>query len=462
MSHDTSECRLSRMEEEIAAELEPRRYERLIASRYARLLTRILETHPGLRDEAVSVEIQGSYAKDTWISRDFDLDVFIVFPRTRSRDWVRSRGFEMIREAVHRAGLPYTVDYAEHPYITVVLLGLEANLVPALEAGGERLSVYRTIHHTRYVSSRLRGWQKKHVRLLKSFLKAVDAYGADSRVQGVSGSLSELLILAYGCFPRAIKAISSWRPGIAIDPETGEARQAAGWRPGQPPLLVPDPVDPSRNAAAAVSAETLARLVLAAKAYTRAPCPDFYHNHASPPEKTPPPPERSAIICYRNPLLDRLPRDAVWGELHRIRRAIIGVLENLGYTVVYSKAATDESTTAIIGVEVFQEKPDPTPRRGPQPWTGDPLKFISKTLAQGMPVWIGPGTSIRSWRPRPRTLHGELDARWREYTVAPHFRGLKPRVYQWGRHPHSIDRLVAKLEERTPPWTRCLTRGRGV
>lgn len=452
---EPEDCILTSLEEEIAGELEPTPLERILAERYAQLLIKILESHPRISIDALSVEVHGSYAKDTWLSKDFDLDIFVIYPKEKRREWVRTTGFNQIREAIEAAGIPYLVEYAEHPYITTIYLGLEANIVPALEPGGERLSVYRTTRHTRYIRQHLKPWQKRHVRLLKSFLKATGTYGADSETQGVSGYLAELLILIYKCFPKAIGAIASWNPPLVIDPKTGKHRKP-GYRQGEHPVVIPDPVDPGRNAAAALSLETLGKLVLAARAYINKPCQAFFHTHTSRTRRIKPPQDRAAIIHYYNPTLHTLPRDTIWGELHRIRRTIVRLLENLGYKVVYSSAATDESAHALIGVEVYNEKPSPEPRSGPQPWRGDPIKFITKTLEHNMPFWTGIDGTLWAWRPRPRRLHEELETRWREYTVAPHFRDNKPRIYAWGKQPHHLSTLVSGLEERMPPWTKCL------
>jgi tRNA nucleotidyltransferase (CCA-adding enzyme) len=114
--------------------------------------------------------------------------------------------------------------------MTLVMSGLEADIVPSTEVGdpsksGEKLSVERTPLHTRYVKSRLSECMKDDVRLLKSFFKSIGVYGAESHVGGFSGYVCELLVIRYGSFRKVLEAISRWGPGVYVDVEGKEDRE---------------------------------------------------------------------------------------------------------------------------------------------------------------------------------------------------------------------------------------------
>ena len=69
------------------------------------------------------------------------------------------------------------------------------------------------------------------VLLLKQFLKGVGVYGSELKVGGLSGYLSELLVIRYGSFPKVLRAAKSWRPGEFIDLE-GRGNRAHEEPPG--------------------------------------------------------------------------------------------------------------------------------------------------------------------------------------------------------------------------------------
>jgi tRNA nucleotidyltransferase (CCA-adding enzyme) len=95
------------------------------------------------------------------------------------------------------------------------------------------------------------------VRLAKQFCKAKNVYGAESYINGISGHVLDILIIHYGSFEKFIKEVSEWKEPVVIDyqkkhkdvfKELNEAKLKS-------PLIVIDPIDPSRNAAAALSRE---------------------------------------------------------------------------------------------------------------------------------------------------------------------------------------------------------------
>src|SRR2546428_13143224 len=75
------------------------------------------------------VSIQGSFARDTWLSGEADLDIFTGFPPSMDRqDWT-----EKVLPAIRRGIGSKTGDsYAEHPYLEFHMQGLRINVVPAI------------------------------------------------------------------------------------------------------------------------------------------------------------------------------------------------------------------------------------------------------------------------------------------------------------------------------------------
>ena len=446
--------RLEKVLEEAAERVNPKPLEYRVAMLYYRLLEKLLHGSGAVKRYGGAVSLQGSVAKDTWVSGDFDLDVFVSFPRSLGREWILGESLAVILDAVRI--LPHVVDYAQHPYVTVVYMGLEANVVPVLEAGkpgDTRLAVERTPFHTRYVSSRLPQSLKSDVRLLKSFLKGVGVYGAEVKVGGFSGYLAELMVIHYGGFLEALSEISRWKPPIIVDMEHGLDAGMLRERFKDAPLVWVDPVDPDRNVAAAVRLESLARLVMAARFFLRRPGHVFFHYASKPDKPVMPPRDRGAVLVYRVDI-STLTEQTLWGEIRRIMNRVRGFLSSRGYRVVYTGASTDMSGLVVIAVEVEAEKPGVYVEKGPPVWVKGALDYVDKRLLSGEPVWIGWDGRLYSERTRRQVFTMLLEEGWREYTVAPHFREYRPRVYPVGGEPEWLRDKVLEAWRRLPAWLR--------
>ncbi|WP_173424941.1 nucleotidyltransferase domain-containing protein, partial [Natrinema salifodinae] len=157
-----------------------------------RLMDRAETAATELCDGADVLQV-GSTARNTWISGDRDIDVFVRFPPELDRETLEEHGLE-----VGHATLPEGhEEYAEHPYVKGEVEGFDVDVVPCfrLESATEiRSAVDRTPFHTRYLQTRLDEDLAAAVRVTKQFLKGIGVYGSDLRTQGFSGYLTELLV----------------------------------------------------------------------------------------------------------------------------------------------------------------------------------------------------------------------------------------------------------------------------
>lgn len=214
------------------------------------------------------VSLVGSVAKDTFL-REPDIDIFILFPETVSRDRLEAVGLAIGKRILR----VHEERYAEHPYVHGEWDGLEVDLVPCYQISDTALlrsAVDRTPFHTKYVQSHLREEQKGEVRLLKQFAKGIGVYGAEAKVQGFSGYLLELLVMKYGTFREVLEASAAWTRGTALSLE-GE-----GTKKFDEPFIFYDPVDNKRNVASALSPNCLALFIFASQAYLKGPSELFF------------------------------------------------------------------------------------------------------------------------------------------------------------------------------------------
>lgn len=94
--------------------------------------------------------------------------------------------------------------YSQHPYLSLVMSGLEIDILGCFDIDSATLSkegpytaVDRTVHHTKYIADNLTKKTREDARILKSFVRASHAYGDRCAVgrMGLTGISLELLAI---------------------------------------------------------------------------------------------------------------------------------------------------------------------------------------------------------------------------------------------------------------------------
>lgn len=224
------------------------------------------------KEFGLSCKLMGSVAKDTFLTGDKDLDIFVFFPVSVSREELERRGLEIGKAVFEKFGCrDYVVSYAEHPYTKGVIKRYEVEVVPAygIKSTKQLMSaVDRTPFHTKYVLSNLKN--NDEVRVLKKFLKGIGCYGSDLKTEGFSGYLCELLVIHYGSFLKVIDAAQDWKYQQIIDGSgfySSRSYKTVLRMFKDQPLIVVDPVDKNRNVAAVLSLEKLSRFIVCARKF---------------------------------------------------------------------------------------------------------------------------------------------------------------------------------------------------
>jgi len=158
----------------------------------------ILKSYPQLE-----YRFLGSYARNTWLRGNLEIDVFILFPEETPIEELERIGLEIGKAVVDE----YELRYAAHPYVHGKVFGVEVDVVPCYKLKSPdkiKSAVDRTPFHHDWLKDRIKG-KENDVRLLKQFLKANGIYGAEYKVRGFSGYLCELLVVFYGSFLDVVK-----------------------------------------------------------------------------------------------------------------------------------------------------------------------------------------------------------------------------------------------------------------
>lgn len=221
------------------------------------------------RNIPAEIELVGSTAKDTFLKHNMDVDFFLVFPTTYSKDYIAQNAISIGKTFLNDV----EESYAEHPYLRGQYKGHKIEVVPCykIEDASQKLSaVDRTPLHTRYVKKNLTPEQKNEVRLLKQFLQGIGCYGAEAEVEGFSGYLCEILIIKYGSFSKLIDDVENWKSGHKLAICKGDSPRF------KTSLVFIDPVDENRNVSSALSKEKFGLFVNACKEFKKEPRITFF------------------------------------------------------------------------------------------------------------------------------------------------------------------------------------------
>jgi len=320
----------------------------------------------------------GSVAKGTYVGIP-DIDLFVLFPPEVERGDLEKDGLRIGKDV-----LDGETRYAEHPYTHGKFQGFEVDLVPCYKIDDPsklRSAVDRTPFHTRYVLGRLGFDQQDQVRLLKQFMKGIGVYGAEARVQGFSGYLTELLTLTYGDFAGVIKEASGWRPGLILSAD----RSKKGG--GDTPMTFADPVDAKRNVASALSLDCLSLFIHACREYQKEPDERFFF-----------PAKREVMkigdlrkafaVRGMSPFVVVLDRpDLVDDNLYpQVQRTLLGLrklLEAHDFKVLAQSYVVDRDVRLVYELE-SSELPQGRLHIGPPAWTENAEEFLAKWRDGGL------------------------------------------------------------------------------
>ena len=358
-----------------------------IADKVYKLVEKEIEKY----SEVVELEFGGSYAKDTWLSKNADIDIFIKFKISTSEEKLESISKKIGFESLKKYS-PY-VRYSQHPYVEAKIKDTKINIVPCydVKSGEWKSAADRSPFHTKFMKKSLTLKMKNEVRILKTFLKSNKIYGAEIAKQGFSGYISEVLIFEFGNFENLIKSISNIKENQIIG-TTSKSFDTA--------IVVIDPIDSNRNLAAAISNENIGKFILICRALKEKPSLEFFKIKKSKISKK----FWSNLLIVKFEFKTRS-SDIIWGQIKRATSTLSTQLELGGFTVLRSKSHTDEEKEAYLIFflestkisEIYQKS-------GPEFFREDSAhSFISKNLNNAELVWVGNNRKIISLEKRKHT-----------------------------------------------------------
>ena len=329
----------------------------------------------------LKVTLGGSFAKGTWLDNDTDIDFFVMIEQTVDRKEFEELGKKIGYHALKKYK-PY-LRYSEHPYVEGKVDGIRVNIVPCykVEKNRWKSAADRSPYHTDFMQKMLNEFLKSQVRVLKLFLKSIGTYGSQISISGFSGYVTEVLILKYGSFRNVLQTFAELVPNYVVSIDTPDEKIISKFKS---PIIIIDPIDANRNLGAAISADCVAKFVLASRHFLKDPSFEFFKVSHKPNAKTISQIKSNLLVVEFK--IQRRSPDIIWGQLKRKLASISKQLENARFEIIKTFCFTDEQErAAFIFMSEVAKLPKLTVNDGPEIFLGaETDAFIKKRKSKSI------------------------------------------------------------------------------
>ncbi len=302
----------------------------------------------------------GSGVKGTWLKKANDADIFVKFNYAKYKD--KSQEISGILEKILKnKKLKIARLHGSRDYFQIKQKDFTFEIIPILD-----IKKAEQAKNITDVSPLHAGWVNKKgkrfkddIRLLKQFCKSAGVYGAESYIHGFSGYICEILTIYHKGFINTIKNAAKWGDKVIIDEE--------GYWKGKnilmelnkskiiSPLIIIDPVQKDRNAAAAISEEKFRKFKETAKKFLNNPSESFFEIKKVNKDVLKKKAGKNELI-----LLDIKPQrgkeDVVGCKLTKALEYITKKLEESDFTILHSGLEWDKKEKAFFYCILKKEK----------------------------------------------------------------------------------------------------------
>ncbi len=234
--------------------------------------------------------IAGSFAKDTWLPGQSDIDLFIAFNK---KHWDEDLSI-LLTSIVNELSYKHRKVKGSRDYYKLFVNNKELNkeieieLVPIINIENPSQAKNTTDLSKLHIEwfrkeNKNKPWLNNQVRLTKKFLRSINVYGSETHIKGFSGHVVDILISYFNDFYSFLSMINEWESmimkneKIIINPsQDKEAIKKLSAAKKVSPLIVIDPTNPSRNASAALSREKLLLFIDRTKLFLKKPAKEFF------------------------------------------------------------------------------------------------------------------------------------------------------------------------------------------
>ena len=214
----------------------------------------------------VEAFVGGSFAKKTVIKKNkYDVDVFLRFDKKYPDKELTDLARKILEKEKNLSVVHGSRDY----FLIKLNKKFSLELVPVKKVNRPKDAENITdlsYSHVKFINKKVKSQKSlDEIKIAKAFCHANNCYGAESYIKGFSGYALELLVYHYGSFVKFIRAVSKFKgEKIIVDSEKHyknkqQIMMDLNSSKLESPIVLIDPTYKQRNAAAALSLETLER-----------------------------------------------------------------------------------------------------------------------------------------------------------------------------------------------------------
>jgi len=220
----------------------------------------------------------GSIAKGTFLKDDYDCDIFVRFNLS-----YKKKNISDLLEKIIKIFPRVERIHGSRDYFNFKSNQINFEIVPVLNIKKAEQEINITDCsplHVKWVKDNLDKNPKlaDEIRLVKAFCKACNVYGAESYLKGFSGHVLDILTIYYAGFMPLLKNALKWKEQEVIDFNNyykGNALERLN-KSKLSSLVVIDPIQPERNAAAVLSKENFFLFKNSANNFLKKPSKKFF------------------------------------------------------------------------------------------------------------------------------------------------------------------------------------------
>ncbi|MFA6888495.1 MAG: hypothetical protein WC254_03285 [Candidatus Woesearchaeota archaeon] len=332
----------------------------------------------GLEMEKIEayVMLGGSAAKGTFVKHDFDCDIFIRFMYDTYKDKDIS---ELLEKALKKAAIKHERVHGSRDYFIGIWKNLHFEAIPVLfitnPAQAKNITDMSPLH-VEWLNQHITEELRDQILLTKLFFKAQKIYGAESYMNGFSGHIVDILTTYYGTFKSLLENAIKWREKELIN-ITPHLITASDLNPDKitSAIIVIDPIQKERNAAAAVGFEQFYHLKNQAAEFLEAP--SLSHFKRKPVKLADIKNKGNTVIIIKAlPLKGKL--DTIGTKIYKVLEFIAEELQRNDFTVLEKgwDWPEDPDTEALLWI-VVKEKELPIVKEQ----MGPPVKLQKDAVA---------------------------------------------------------------------------------
>lgn len=286
--YDNTQIEREKVYNKVLSKIKPNSKEsKELISSVEKVLTKINKNLTKISAQAI---VGGSTAKNTWLSNNGEVDVFVQFDYVKHKNKSNELS-EKLQDVLEKTfqneseSKKIKIDrvHGSRDYFQIKLNKITFEFIPILKIKDASQAINITDVsplHAEWVNKKATE-VKDEIRLAKMFCKANKLYGAESYLSAFSGYVLEILVANYGSFDRLLQESIKWKDKTVFDVENyHKTKHMVMFNLNNSklhsPLIIVDPVDKNRNAAAALSKEKFNQFKKVAKQFLESPNINYF------------------------------------------------------------------------------------------------------------------------------------------------------------------------------------------